>query len=456
MMAVRKLWKTLAGRECAVRHWIYFYGLRWLLALLILPGLARLQGQGGPKASPPVLEVRWISDSSYGTLASAHIELTARYEIRDVNMLKWVDGSLGKSEGSFEGRKAVYEYVSPAAQWGNGSAEALASLLQEAGEIRATGDGSAVIELKVLPSMQGVSGPYEEATGCYGSRPRRVITLSNDDVQNLSKGTISLKAPVKHDPPECTETSTVEITMPTIELKYDETSADVAQLRYACGQAIDAHIFVMLNTDENDLQKGTWLPHANFAGEVWLSGNNKVQINTTKPPCDRSATHPVTSEYRIHRVARSWSMDGLGHWVLPKDEKSQAIVPSWHDPDNGDFRDDQNWTQDWIDNAAGAAARPLDQWANKAGTLDEFLVEVQDRPECGCIYVAFAMETMRNPQKSNWTAAYRIKYSKPEVIDKEEWNRRKKIDKPNVNLNFKGDEDWVYLGKANGEWKVLK
>jgi hypothetical protein len=440
------------GKERAVRHRIPFYGLQWMLALLILPGLARLQGQGGAESSPLVLEVRWISDSSDGN-ASAHIELTARYEIRDVHMLKWVAGSLDKSEASFEGRQAAYEYVSPAAQLGDGPPEVLSSLLEEAGEIRATGDGSAVIELKVLPAMKGVSGPFDEAKGCYASGLGRLITLSQDDVRNLGSGRISLKAPAKHDPPECTETSTVEITMPTIELKYDETQVDVAQLRYQCGREVDPHVYVMLAPDEKDLLKGAWFSHANFAGEVWLNGNNKVQIDTTIPPCDEKPTRPVTSDYRIHRQARSWEVDASGHPVL-KDRNGQVVSrPPWH-PDNGNFRDDGNWTQDWIDNAASTTPAPLEKWSPIARTLEEFLVEVQDRPECGCIYVAFAMETMTNPKKAGWRIAYRITYSKPEVIDKEEWNRRKTNVEPNVVLDLE-DKPWVYLGIVNGGWQVL-
>jgi hypothetical protein len=42
----------------------------------------------------------------------------------------------------------------------------------------------------------------------------------------------------------------------------------------------------MLAPDEKDLLKGAWFSHANFAGEVWLNGNNKVRIDTTIPPCD--------------------------------------------------------------------------------------------------------------------------------------------------------------------------
>jgi hypothetical protein len=152
------------GKERAVRHRIPFYGLQWMLALLILPGLARLQGQGGAESSPPVLEVRWISDSSDGN-ASAHIELTARYEIRDVHMLKWVAGSLDKSEASFEGRQAAYEYVSPAAQLGDGPPEVLSSLLEEAGATkpRAVMHPDRAASLRFLRMMYGTWAAGESA-----------------------------------------------------------------------------------------------------------------------------------------------------------------------------------------------------------------------------------------------------------------------------------------------------
>jgi hypothetical protein len=64
------------------------------------------------------------------------------------------------------------------------------------------------------------------------------------------------------------------------------------------------------------------------------------------------------------------------------------------------------------------------------------------------------METMTNPKKAGWRIAYRITYSKPEVIDKEEWNRRKTNVEPNVVLDLE-DKPWVYLGIVNGGWQVL-
>ncbi len=440
------------------RHYL-FVCLGWMFVALIRPPLAWSQGAGGSSSPPPALEVRWILDSVQGgNLGGVHFELTGKYEIRQVHLLKWVGGSLDKSDARFESERAVFRYVSPEEQMGNASREVVSARMDDAGEIRQTPDGNAEIELDVTPAWKGVSGPYDEATGCVGFVAGggywNPIQLSQADLRRLRSEKLTLRAPERETVPGCTSSLRVEITMPTIELKYDQTSVDVAQLRYPCGVPIDSHVYVSVGPTERDAQAGSWVPHANFAGEVWVNGRNEVHIDPTIPPCPAPDTHPVTSDYRIRRIARSWKMNGSGSPVT-KDQSNEPLTPPWH-ADNHGPGDGQEWAQDWIDNAAVGFLPPPDKWPSRGGVLDEFLVSVQDRPECGCIYTAYAMEIERNPKRTNWVVAYRIKYSQPEVIDKKEWDARRQNQAPNVDLQFAGDEGWVYLGRINGKWSVLK
>jgi len=208
------------------------------------------------------------------------------------------------------------------------------------------------------------------------------------------------------------------------ELKYRETALDVAAMSYP-GKAVDPHIFIA------QIGGGSaWIPHANFAGEVWVDGVNKVEIRTGPGPApvDLNGTRQnVTSEYMILREARHLDMDR---------------------PNNTSWENDYpDAIQDWIDNAGiSFDAGPPPTWNRRM--MDEFLVQVSGHPEIGRIYVAFAMETRKN--------AYRICYTDSIFISEEEYKKIKASSKPFFPYPFTDkDEGWVELVQDPNtkEWK---
>ncbi len=216
-------------------------------------------------------------------------------------------------------------------------------------------------------------------------------------------------------------TFTFDLRSDKLELKYAETSLDVARLMYE-GEPIDRHVFVM--------NGNSWLPHSNMAGEVWIAKENKVRIATVPTPDHR----PVTSQYGILRFARSWPLDASGK---PVPNMISHVV--WH-------LDSKDPTQDWIDNAGVSFLGPPDTWKLRA-VLDEFLVRVRDRSECECIYAAFVMEVRKQ--------AYRIKYSTPEKIDQKEYLKRIRSHERFFDYPFADDKGWTELTKVGGKWKVV-
>ena len=209
------------------------------------------------------------------------------------------------------------------------------------------------------------------------------------------------------------------------ELKYRETALDVAAMNYP-GKAVDPHVF--------EVQAGggsSWIPHANFAGEVWVDGVNKVKIRTGPGPSPRDAAgraQNVTSEYMIVREVRSWDMNRM----------TLDWTPDSPDP-----------IQDWLDNAGvDFAAGPPPTWNKRVMT--EFLVQVMGHPEIGRVYAAFAMETRKN--------AYRIRYAESVFLTEEEYDKIKASPKSNFPYPFtdKG-EGWVEIVQdpKTGEWKPL-
>jgi len=207
------------------------------------------------------------------------------------------------------------------------------------------------------------------------------------------------------------------------EVKYRETALDVAAMVYD-GTAVDPHIFVMDN----------WLPHANFAGEVWVDGVNKVKIRTEPAPTgSKGKRQNVTSEYKIFRLARSWDIIGGAKELSTK---------GWR----GDNKDP---IQDWIDNPGLALMGPPPTWNKRV--MVEFLVQVMEHPEIGRVYAAFAMETRKN--------AYRIRYIDSEFLTEEEYKQAKASPGPFRPYPFTDkDEGWVELVQdpQTKEWKPLK
>jgi hypothetical protein len=209
------------------------------------------------------------------------------------------------------------------------------------------------------------------------------------------------------------------------ELKYRETALDVAAMNYP-GKAVDPHVFIV------EVGGGTsWIPHANFAGEVWVDGTNKVKIRTGTGPGPRGVggrAQNVTSEYMIFREVRSWDMNH---------NRKLDWTPDSPDP-----------IQDWIDNAGvDLAAGPPPTWNKRV--MDEFLVQVVGHPEIGRVYVAFAMETRKN--------AYRIRYSDSIFLTEEEYKKIKASPTPFFPYPFTNKDDgWVELVQdpKTKEWKT--
>ena len=208
------------------------------------------------------------------------------------------------------------------------------------------------------------------------------------------------------------------------ELKYRETALDVSAMSYP-GTAVDPHIFIA--------QAGggsSWIPHANFAGEVWVDGENKVKIRTEPglaPVGSNERRQNVTSEYMIFREARH----------LDKDRPDQT---SWEteitDP-----------IQDWIDNpGVSYSAGPPPTWNRRV--MIEFLVQVMGHPEIGMVYAAFAMETRKN--------AYRISYTDSLFISEEVYKKIKASPKPFLPYPITDkDSGWIELVQDPNtkEWK---
>ncbi|HXB55974.1 MAG TPA: hypothetical protein VN461_14405 [Vicinamibacteria bacterium] len=220
------------------------------------------------------------------------------------------------------------------------------------------------------------------------------------------------------------------ITAP-FQLKYHQTGLDVALLKYG-GNEIDAKVLEMVAGGGS-----SWLPHANFQGEVLVDGVNQVKINTSPgSPTDRD--NLVTSSgYEIDRQIRVWD---------PPGSTSSAWLP-----------DNKFPTQDWLDNpAVSIALGPPDSWGSKPpnkGTLDEFLVKVKDHPEFGFMYVAFVMEI--RGQVGKRPPGYRIKYSDPESIDAKTYKQIRDSGRLHASgLPFgTPEEGWVDLVKtADGKW----
>ena len=202
------------------------------------------------------------------------------------------------------------------------------------------------------------------------------------------------------------------------ELKYKETTMDVAAMTYP-GTAVDPHVFVF----DPLAGKSSWMPHANFAGELWVDGVNKVNIRTGAGPAPTDKfgrRQNVTSEYMISRVVR-------------QTDKNGKVILNWH-PDITDP------IQDWIDNpAATMVAGPPSTWGSlHKEVMDEFLVQVMRHPEIGYIYAAFALETRKN--------AYRIYYSPPTFLSEEEYKNIKASSKPCIAYPFtKESGGWIEL-----------
>lgn len=342
-------------------------------------------------------------------------------------LLRYVSGKMLAGEGVGQGTRVKFRYFAPkpGTQY-SGRSEGMISGPQQ--------DGSILIDLAGGPSFLSPEGPLSDAASlalaCWENRwpPLRI---SYDDIRHLT--TLSkawTAAPFsKEFASQCRGTTTTEIHASGIqtELRYHETNLDVESLKYVGGTAVDEHVF---------LQGGvTWKEHGNFLGEVWVDGQNKVLINQAPGKtgeCDMPQV--VTSEYKIHRKIRVWNLDASGP-VVPKP------LPLW-------FDDNTCPVQDWLDNAeVGSWGQgPPDTWQYQ-GVEEEFLVEVQDRPECGCVYIAFAMQIK--------PYAYRIKYSSPEVIDKDEWYMRQAKEEPSVRLSFSDEDEWVNLRKIEGHWMVV-
>ncbi len=422
--------RLLHGREILVRHGCQAALL--LLVGLIAPSFARSSGQSAASSIPIQLQVKWISDSHYGKLGGARIQLSATYQFTTPNKFKWVGGSLDMAEGSWEGRKATFQYVSPAAQAGGGASGAVSGLEDDAGELDTLDNGDSQIEIAVQPEMQGVSGPFDEALGCYGSADHslmRVIPLSQPDLAQLRNGSIRKQAKDSQSTPGCAESFSVEITMPTIELKYDKTDRNVEVVKYPGGKTIGAKEAMNPNLY---LQMGeTWKEFGDFAGQVTIGGVDQIAFglsNANSP--DGCSPAFVTSQFGIRRKVRSWSLDNEGNVKAP--------TPAWQ-PDNSCP------VQDWLDSPeAGSLGQGAPNTWKYEGTLDEFLVDVRDRPECGCIYIAFAIQIRPNE--------YRVKYIPPTAIDRDEWNRRLSASDPPDAPKFSDADPWIRLEKRNGNW----
>lgn len=209
-------------------------------------------------------------------------------------------------------------------------------------------------------------------------------------------------------------------------LKYGPTKLDIAELKYP-GEAVDSHVFMMKENKETK-KVDSWLPHANFQGEVLVDGVNKVRINTD-PTADRD--HRVTSEYKILRKVRHWYLDAAG-----KPLKSPITI--WLD-------DNTNPIEDWIDNPGCTSTPYAPPGWRPFRMMDEFLVGVQDKPDFGFFYVAFVMEMKKN--------AYRIKYSTPQQIDQKKFADIYSSDAPSFTYPFvSADEGWIQLEYKDGKW----
>jgi len=441
---------------------------KWLARIVLLIAASGGSGlitraQTSP-GKPLILEVTWKAETSGRGAASI---IRASYEVQERYQLVFCGGDSdplpnlkGMDQGRFENLciKLLDGHIVHAEGHGAGDDEVPAYAYRvpdkssagvpAPGRFLSTPDGKVEIVLRPgagNPVIYGTNGSAEESLGCDGSwsHPR----ISYEQLQNLA----TLDIPWAHA--AITDATLLETCNPGkislhirasgLTLKYGETPFDVAQLMYPCGQQIDPHVYVQLSNHERqevDAGKATvdiggWVPHSNFAGEVWMDGANKVQINPATPKCGTDP-NPVTSDYLIFRMARSWQVDGNGRVV------TEGQTDWVEDPK-------KPRVQDWIDNAAiKIGIPPPDKWTRQ-GVIDEFLVRVQGRPECGCIYVAFAMDIKKN--------AYRIKYSTPKRISADQWDQYLTATGPQFPYPFQGEEEWTYLEKnSRGEWQVKK